>query len=582
MSNQKAVCQIFNLSPNEKIFDDFGCSFSDKIMYPGRMFITENYICFNSSIMGLNKNIKIKIKEIIDIVLNKYLMKTWIEITTTEKINNSGKLSFTSFNNAELVLKKILKIKKHLDKRLGKLNNKGLSSSEESEEDVIIDKRNTISYNISNSMRNSNSNNSHLFSTNTSVNNANTSKSIKEENTINNDSYYFESFKDEKKEYFSMDNEQNYLHMLDTEKFNELPLIVVNINVNDAFRKIYVDKGKLSNFDFTKESPIKSNIVFSKWFSHIDNNEDYIITLKKLMEKKNSEDIKNLDCNEKESLVEENNKTNLIEINPDLNKSTTLVQEVRNNSNLVINGNNIEVNKDDSFEINLNLKDLTFPIIRQFTFDLQMKNIPFVNSSNIIKSEKIEVKKSGFVYFASSVSLGVPYSDYFTLDEYFEFYPILNLSGLEYTIIRNYFTINFVKSTMFKSTILQRTKEEYFKNIGLWKEYLVSNGIEILNYSSFKSKNSKKISLNHELVSDNYNPYEIKEVFLKESRLKLFYQSFTMVIRDIANKVMSNISWKDISILFLIIIILYYNYVILNKLDKIELANNINSYHNNK
>ena len=64
-----------------------------------------------------------KIKEIIDIVLNKYLMKMWIEISTTEKINNSGKLSFTSFNNAELVLKKILKIKKHLDKRLGKLNN---------------------------------------------------------------------------------------------------------------------------------------------------------------------------------------------------------------------------------------------------------------------------------------------------------------------------------------------------------------------------------------------------------------------------------------------------------------------------
>lgn len=245
---------------------------------------------------------------------------------------------------------------------------------------------------------------------------------------------------------------------------------------------------------------------------------------------------------------------------------------------MVLNGSNIEINKDKelSFKNVVGLRELTSTIIRQFTFDLQVKNIPFVNSSNIIKSEKIEKKKCGFVYFSSAVSLGVPYSDYFTLDEYFEFYPILNLTGNEFTLIRNYFTINFVKSTMFKSTILLRTKEEYVKNIGLWKEYLISNGLEVMNYNSFKSKNSKRNSINHELVSDNFNPYEIKEIYVKESRIKLYYYSFIIIIKELINKFVSIISWKDISIALLILLVLYYNYIILNKLEKIEQSNSNN------
>lgn len=282
MSNQKAVCQIFNLPPNEKIFDDFGCSFSDKIMYPGRMFITENYICFNSSIIGLSQNIKLKIKEIIDISINKYLMKTWIEISTTEKVNNSEKLSFTSFNNAELVLKKILKIKKHLDKRLGKLNNKGLSSSEESDDDIIESKRNTISY-----LSNSNTN----MNTNLGNKNSKSPFSSREENIVNisNDLSLNDSLKEDKKEYFSMDNEQNYLQMLDTEKFYELPLIVINMSINEAFKKIYLEKGKLSNYDFTEESPIKSNIKCSNWYVYSDNNGDYVKHLANLVNNSNSD-----------------------------------------------------------------------------------------------------------------------------------------------------------------------------------------------------------------------------------------------------------------------------------------------------
>jgi hypothetical protein len=54
--SQDSVRLLFALPREEKIFDDFGCSLVDGLSYHGRIYITENYICFNSNILGIKTN----------------------------------------------------------------------------------------------------------------------------------------------------------------------------------------------------------------------------------------------------------------------------------------------------------------------------------------------------------------------------------------------------------------------------------------------------------------------------------------------------------------------------------------------
>ena len=77
--SQDSVRLLFALPREEKIFDDFGCSLVDELSYHGRIYITENYICFNSNILG------IKTKSVIPFAEISKIKKTnnTIEILTT-------------------------------------------------------------------------------------------------------------------------------------------------------------------------------------------------------------------------------------------------------------------------------------------------------------------------------------------------------------------------------------------------------------------------------------------------------------------------------------------------------------------
>lgn len=56
-SSQESVRNLFSLPESERIYDDFGCAFKDVILYHGRLFLTENFICFNSNILGLKQKV---------------------------------------------------------------------------------------------------------------------------------------------------------------------------------------------------------------------------------------------------------------------------------------------------------------------------------------------------------------------------------------------------------------------------------------------------------------------------------------------------------------------------------------------
>jgi len=82
----------FNL-PHETPISDFMCALVDRILYQGRMYITDNYICFHSSISQKSTKI-IPLSEMVDLQ-KKYtaiVFPNGIEVKTADKTYN-----FTSF-----------------------------------------------------------------------------------------------------------------------------------------------------------------------------------------------------------------------------------------------------------------------------------------------------------------------------------------------------------------------------------------------------------------------------------------------------------------------------------------------------
>lgn len=135
-SNVNGLHKLFELKENEKILDDFGCSYSDKMIYHGRMFLTENYICFNSSLFAIVKKLKLRIKNIKSINKKKNLLSdNAIEIiyqTIEDSKRKEKKCVFTSFSNRDGVLSRITDIAK-LNKKSNSVA-RGIYSSDEDQE----------------------------------------------------------------------------------------------------------------------------------------------------------------------------------------------------------------------------------------------------------------------------------------------------------------------------------------------------------------------------------------------------------------------------------------------------------------
>ena len=96
--SQEQVRNLFNLNREEKILDDFGCSLSETIPIPGRLYLTEHYICFGSNLFGFNRKYSIAFTEITELLLKK---------ANIEIKSKNNKFSFTSFNNIQIVYRRI-------------------------------------------------------------------------------------------------------------------------------------------------------------------------------------------------------------------------------------------------------------------------------------------------------------------------------------------------------------------------------------------------------------------------------------------------------------------------------------------
>lgn len=90
---QTNVRELFDLKATEQIFDDFSCK--EGALSSGRMYLTENYLCFFRSMLGLSKKVKIMWTDITKIDTKGTQIRI-AAITEKETITFSGFNDFTT------------------------------------------------------------------------------------------------------------------------------------------------------------------------------------------------------------------------------------------------------------------------------------------------------------------------------------------------------------------------------------------------------------------------------------------------------------------------------------------------------
>ena len=111
MAQSDQIIKLFDLPQEETIFDDFGCSFQCKMLTHGRLFVTEHFVCFYSSMFGFKTKKVVEIKKIVNIEKKKDrlnpIIKNVLVISTQEGVCLSF-CAFTDMNACINLIKSII------------------------------------------------------------------------------------------------------------------------------------------------------------------------------------------------------------------------------------------------------------------------------------------------------------------------------------------------------------------------------------------------------------------------------------------------------------------------------------------
>ena len=58
------IKDVFELDETEQIFYEFSCSLSQTASLPGRLYVTEHFLCFSGNVFGIETKKKIEIEHI--------------------------------------------------------------------------------------------------------------------------------------------------------------------------------------------------------------------------------------------------------------------------------------------------------------------------------------------------------------------------------------------------------------------------------------------------------------------------------------------------------------------------------------
>ena len=189
-----------------------------------------------------------------------------------------------------------------------------------------------------------------------------------------------------------------------------------------------------------------------------------------------------------------------------------------------------------------------------------------MNYTRVIKNQIISKFKTGaYTYSTSTKTIDAPYSDYFSVEDDWEIYPSQSFKKENCILIRISYHPVFSKSTFFRSTIEEKLKESYFKDIDQWKLYVKSNGWVVVNFDKFKN-DVNNLVLNHGLTQDDSFNHQIYNlVGNKRNYNDILLETYLLIKQYILTK----LSIKDYIYFFLLFIIILNLYQIKWQLDYI-------------
>ena len=478
---QEQIRNLFNLNREEKILDDFGCSLSEKIPVPGRLYLTEHYICFDSNIFVFNRKYSIGLNEIISLKIKK----SNIEIES--KSNKKKKFVFSSFENIQIAYKRIKSMCRSYNEIFysNKSETKGkeeinpilLSDSEDSDddEDEIVTTLNS-SCSKKNSLDSSSNESSPISSNENKLEN----KTNATFSNPNSDRINLSKDNIEIKKNLLNSKTMKYLSVSDDLKGEMNNKINNNSNNNIINSNIGMENSSNSlrsktNSPKRKETEINLNLGDEEIiFNPIEQDIDFEICRKiiNMCPKQFFEKYLTNNCPETSYKNYYEWVGDYTEINvPDWEK--------------IENPENPDIEKYQRVE----------------TFCIALHAVPLINKSKVIKTLTYWVDKEGTYYInTSSKSQGVPLSDYFLVETTLEFHPYMNNTK---TVFRAYVRANILKSTIFKYALISQTKKNFQEEVTKWLQFIEEKGEKIEGdyvYKPKKKRNSfgeKHKSLSH-------------------------------------------------------------------------------------
>ena len=462
--SQDQVRNLFGLSREEKILDDFGCSLSETIPILGRLYLTEHYICFGSNLFGFNRKYSIGFNEIISFKLHK----SNIEIETRN--NKKNKFSFTLFTEINIVYKRIKSMCRSYNENISfniseKNKNEILpivlsdsdSSDDECEDELIVNKTSPSSKKVSENS-----------SKNDSPKPTNLDNNIIIEDSSNN---IIDTSSEQKEIIKSKINISKSLNLnatkndliINEEEDNKINQI--NNNEWNLNRKKSSNSIKSKKIEGDKDiSPIKK--------SSLDN----IIEEEEIQFKPLEKDLDHEICRK---IINKNPKEFFEKFIYDDAEATSKVfyEWLGDHSEMNIqNWEKIENPENQEIE--------TFQKVE--TFCLSLSGVPLVNKSHVRKTMKYWVDKNGTYYWtAISKTSGVPFCDCFEIHTFYEFHPYMNNTK---TVFRTYVRTVMLKSTIFKSTLISQGKKSFTQEINKWLEFIQEKGEKIEGDYVYKPK----------------------------------------------------------------------------------------------
>ena len=510
---QDQVRNLFGLSKEEKILDDFGCSIVETIPVPGQLYLSEHYICFGSNLFGFNRKISIAFNEIKELRRKK----TYIEIET--KNNPKKKYSFTSFNEIQIVYKRIKSMCRSYNENISITI---LDNQKKERETPII---------LSDS---ENSDNSEVCSDveNEDVTNATTGLTSKNVSSTNSNSSN-EDCPQESNNIITGDKPNNIINNVINNNSNKNDIIDLNQSNSElkkslTFNNFYEKKVKREE-DIIQSQTCKNIILDSE-----DKTRRKLSTNSNKNEKKNNnntQEDEEIKFNPIQEDLDHEVCRKVINMNPKM-----LFEKYQTSQNpetfypkfyeWVGDYTEYKVPDWEKIENTENPELETFQRVE--TFWIVVRGVPLVNKSFVTKTLKYWIDKDGTYYIkTSSKSKGVPFCDCFLVETTIEYHPYMNNTK---TVFRCYVRVNLIKSTFFKGTIISEGKRNFTIEINKWLEFIELKGEKVEGdyvYKPKKRKNSsgeKRRSLSHGVELERSLMKKEKHIVeFKDFCLDIFY-----------------------------------------------------------